>query len=88
MKRPTVIVFSNFPLCTIAGSNYFVARRVTTRAGIDLTNAAATVDEHFVETATIGLILGFIPEVPFSEDATRCRFCCASIKIAGLTSGC
>ena len=46
-----------------------VAGRVATGAGIGLPDAAAAMDENLVEAAVAGLILGFVAQVPFTEDA-------------------
>ncbi len=46
-----------------------VARRVAAAAGIGLPDAAAAVDEHFVEAALLGLVGGLVAEMPLAENA-------------------
>ena len=48
-----------------------VARRIAAGAGIGLPDAAAAVDEHLVEAALVGPILGFVAEMPLAEHPGR-----------------
>ena len=57
------------PVVQNDGVEIRVAGRVAAGAGIDLPDATAAVDEHFVEPARVGQILLFVAEVPLAEDA-------------------
>src|SRR5207302_1028813 len=48
-----------------------VAGRVAATAGESLTDTAGAVDEHLLEAAFVGPVVGLVAQVPFAEDAGR-----------------
>ena len=42
---------------------------VAAGTGIDLSDSSSSVDEYFRESAAVGLVIGFIAEVPLSKNA-------------------
>src|SRR5689334_1607922 len=54
---------------TDGGIEICVARSIRAGTRVILPDAAASVDEHFVETAMVGLVRFGIAEVPLAEDA-------------------
>src|SRR3954469_10609327 len=48
-----------------------IARRVAAATRKSLSNTAPTMDEHLVEAAFIGPMIGLVAEVPFAKNARR-----------------